>query len=323
MSETTPIIIDTDPGVDDAIAILMALASKSCEVLGLTVVGGNVPLARGTRNALAILQWVGRAEVPVCRGSARPLSQRFGYSFAFHGASGITRRLPNPLAGPSPERASQFLSQKLQKSPGGISLVALGPLTNLARLLPAAPSGQANPLASAGSLTVMGGAVDSAGNVTPHAEFNFYSDPLAAHRVLNCGVPVTLVDLAACRQVALGREQIAKLWADNVFGQLAIEILKGWFRRDPNRDTFQFYDPLALAVAQDPGLVSTRPVSIDVETEDALFWGRSRIKAEPGNVAPGNVAPGNVSIVNEVDRQGFFALLTGVLGLTGVDPAAA
>ena len=302
MLETTPIIIDTDPGVDDAIAILMALASKSCEVLGLTVVGGNVPLARGTRNALAILQWVGRAAVPVCRGSARPLKRRFGYSFAFHGSSGITRRPPNPVAGPSAEGASGFLARKLQKSPGKTSLVALGPLTNLARLLPTAPSGpsgQANPLASAGSLTVMGGAVNAAGNVTPHAEFNFHSDPLAAHRVLNCGVPITLVDLAACRQVALSRDQIVKLRSDNVYGQLAIEILKGWFRRDPNRNSFQFYDPLALAVARNPGLVTTRPVSINVESEDALLWGRSRIKAEPGNVAPGNVsrtfpAPSNV-----------------------------
>ena len=307
------LIIDTDPGVDDAIAILMALASTTYNLLGLTVVGGNVPLARGARNALAILDRVRRGEVPVCPGSSRPLTGRFGYSAAFHGKSGLTRRLPDPQTQPSTESAAGFLTRNIHGSPGGVSLVALGPLTNLARLLrsPRAAGGGAapNPLAPVASLTVMGGAVKCPGNVTPYAEFNFHSDPLAAHRVLNCGVPITLVDLAACRQVALNKNQVHKLRADTLLGNLAIEFLKGWFKRDPNREIFQFYDPLALAAALDPELVATRQVGLAVEHSNPARWGQSSITAEPGDIA----------LVTEVDREGFFTLLAELLGWQGLD----
>ena len=311
MTAKTPLIIDTDPGVDDAIAILLALASDSFDLLGLTVVGGNVPLARGVRNALAILEWVGRSEAPVCRGSSRPLRGRFRYSVPFHGTSGITRRLPNPRSGASPESASGFLSRQLRDYPGEVSLVALGPLTNLARLVPAVSGDQENYLASAGSLTIMGGAVDCPGNVTPHAEFNFHSDPLAAHMVLNCGVPATLVDLAACRQVSINREQCGNLRGGNVYGRLAIEILQGWFRRDANRQRFHFYDPLVLAVALSPPIIATRQVSLSVEFQDQERWGQSQVES----------IPGSVTLATEVDRQACFSLMNDLLDLRGLDPA--
>ena len=310
MPANMQIVIDTDPGVDDVIAILLALASDASDILGLTVVGGNVPQARGARNALAVLQWVGREGVPVCRGSSRPLSGRFQYSVPFHGASGITRRLPNPRSGGSTESAVGFLRRQLQEHPGEVSLVALGPLTNLASLVPAISGDLENPLASAGSLTIMGGAVETPGNVTSYSEFNFHSDPLAAHRVLNCGVPATLVDLADCRQVAITREQCNSMRGGNVYGRLAIEILKGWFEKDTNRESFQFYDPLALAVALNPGLVATRQLSLSVDFHDPERWGECRIEATPGNVA----------LATEVDRQGFFSLLNELLDLRGLDP---
>lgn len=151
------IIIDTDPGVDDAIAILMALAAPSVEVAGLTVVGGNVPHARGLRNALALLDFVGRSDIPVHRGSSRPLAGRFASAQHFHGASGITRRLPQPVAQPAPEGAVDFLARELSQHPGEITLVAIGPLTNLARLERQKPGS----LSQTAALVVMGGAVDS------------------------------------------------------------------------------------------------------------------------------------------------------------------
>ena len=110
MSPSGGIIIDTDPGIDDAIAILMALAARSIKVLGLTTVGGNVPLARGTRNALAVLDAAGRRDIPVYKGSSRPLSGRFGYSFAFHGTTGLPGKLPKPKTGPAAQRATEFLA---------------------------------------------------------------------------------------------------------------------------------------------------------------------------------------------------------------------
>ena len=308
MRQADPIIIDTDPGVDDAIAILMALASPSLDVLGLTVVGGNVSLARGTRNALALLQACGRDDVPVFRGRARPLRGRFGYSHAFHGNSGLSRRLPNPRREPSQQDASKFLAEKLEESPGEVSLVALGPLSNLATLSERGKTPSAGPLALARSLIIMGGAVNTRGNVTPHAEFNFHSDPVAAARVLGSGIPATLVDLAACRQVAISREQAGLLQSSGVYGRLALEILNGWFRRDPGRTSFEFYDPLALALAMEPGLATTRQLSIEVECDDPERWGESRALGEPGNVA----------VVQQVDRRGFFALLGDILGWQGL-----
>ena len=157
----TPVIIDTDPGVDDAIAILMALAWPDVNVVGLTTVGGNVPLARSTRNTLALLEYAGSEEVPVARGASRPCRGSFGYSYPFHGRSGLTRRLPQPRTRPVTEGAADFLAAKLAQNPGSITIVALGPLSNLARLLKRHPEA----LNQIGSLVVMGGAVGQPGNV--------------------------------------------------------------------------------------------------------------------------------------------------------------
>ena len=311
MTREAQIVIDTDPGVDDAIAILMALASSCMDVLGLTVVGGNVSLARGTRNALALLQAVGRDDVPVFRGRARPLRGRFGYSHAFHGNSGLSRRLPNPRHQPSPEGASEFLARKLEQNPGQVSLVALGPLSNLATLPETGSSSGDSPLAGARSITIMGGAVNTRGNVTPNSEFNFHSDPAAAARVVESGIPLTLVDLAACRQVALSREQVSRLRAGGFYGRLALEILNGWFRRDAGRASFEFYDPMALALAMEPGLATTRRLSIEVECDDSERWGESRVLGELGNV----------SVAQQIDRKGFFAFLAETLDWQGLDPA--
>ena len=135
MGQSGKVIIDADPGVDDAIAILMALAQHRQELIGITTVGGNVPVARGTRNALALLEYSGRQEVPVARGAARPCRGRFGYSYDFHGRSGLSRRLPEPRMRPVTLGATDFLAAKLQENPDQITLVALGPLTNLAGLM--------------------------------------------------------------------------------------------------------------------------------------------------------------------------------------------
>ena len=215
------VIIDTDPGVDDAIAILMALASPSMDIIGLTTVGGNVPLARTTRNALALLGYMGRSDIPVARGGSRPVKGRFRYARGIHSASGITRKLPNPAAVPIDETAVDFLARHLQQSPGQVTIIALGPLTNLARLLQRHPGA----LGLAGKLVVMGGAVNSAGNVTEHAEFNFYSDPAAAQLVLSSGVPLTLVDLPTCRQVVATREEMTSLRSRSPLGTLALRCL--------------------------------------------------------------------------------------------------
>ena len=289
------VIIDTDPGVNDAIAILMELARPGLDLVGITTVGGNVPLARSTRNALALLEYAGRQDVPVARGAARPCRGSFGYSYSFHGRSGLTRRLPQPRTRPVEAEAAEFLAGTLEQNPGQVTLVALGPLTNLACLLKRYPAA----LHQAASLIVMGGSVDHGGNVTPYAEFNFHSDPVAAHSVLSSGIPLTLVDLGAGRQASLARESVEGLRSGSKIGQLALQLLNNWFLRDPRRERFEFYDPLAVAVAMHPNIVTTRPAKVAVEHVDQCRMGESRAVAWDGPVA----------VADRVDGGRFFALL--------------
>jgi len=311
LSPTTGIIIDTDPGIDDAIAILMALAASSDKILGdkilgLTTVGGNVPLAMGTRNALAILNAASRRDIPVHRGSSRPVSGRFGYSFAFHGTTGLPSKLPKPQTSPAAQRAIEFLARSLWASPGEITVVALGPLTNLARLMQRHPG----TLELSGSIAIMGGAVNTPGNVTPNAEFNFYSDAAAANMVMSSTVPITLVDLGASQQVALSQKQAWALRGGNTMGELAIRLLQDWFRQDASREQFQFYDPLALGAAIDPQVVSGRQMTLEVETQDQQRLGESQIVRMGGNTL----------VAEQVDSARFFALLKKLFGWEGIDP---
>lgn len=294
-------IIDTDPGVDDAIAILMALACPELEILGLTTSGGNVSLSWATRNALSLLEYAERIEIPVAKGAARPRRGGFPYAHNFHGATGITRRLPKPQSRPIRAGAVEFLYQQMELHPGQINLVALGPLTNLARLERRYPKS----LRRLASLVVMGGAIDTPGNVTPHAEFNFYSDPVAAQEVLSTGVLLTLVDLGACRCVSVTREDVDNLECGHPLGKLVVQLLHNWFEHDQTRERFEFYDPLTLATAIDPSIIRTREAVLSVETTDGDRLGESRVLAEGGPVL----------VVEGVDRLRFFDTFTRLLGL--------
>ena len=298
------LILDTDPGVDDAIAILLALAAPQAEVVGLTTVGGNVPRARATRNALALLQAAGRSGIPVARGAARPRSGRFSPSVAFHGPGGLSVRLPNSSTSAASGTAVDFLAESIESSPGRVAVVALGPLTNLSRLENRRP-GILNRTAG---VVIMGGAVETRGNVTPKAEFNFHSDPLAAAHFLSLNIPATLVDLAACRQVSISREQAAGLSADTPLGKLALRILQGWFARDEHRQSFEFYDPLAVAIALDPAVATVRRVALNVGTSPGKSWGETTVASEPGPI----------TLASEVDESKFFRLLCGLLGWRGI-----
>ena len=304
MVQPIKIIIDTDPGVDDAVAIFMALAAPEVEVVGLTTVGGNVPLARTTRNALALLQAAGRSDIPVARGASQPLRGKFTYAPQFHGPGGLSFRLPEPVVGTVEEGAVQLLSDKLTGQPGEVVLVALGPLTNLARLLWESPTA----LEQAKNIVVMGGAVNTPGNVTPKAEFNIYSDPAAAEIALSSGLPVTVVDLAACRQVGISREQALGLRSDHPIGKLTLDMLQGWFKKDSNREWFEFYDPLAMAIALEPAIATVTKVDLDVGLEENESWGET---SETGG-------PGEITLPQDIDSARFFGLLEGLLELEGL-----
>ncbi|MCD5402948.1 MAG: nucleoside hydrolase [Dehalococcoidia bacterium] len=294
MTQQIQFIIDTDPGVDDAIAILMAMASSEIEILGLTTVGGNVPLARATRNALSLLQAASRSDIPVAKGASRPLRGKFAYAPYFHGPSGLSQRLPDPANGPVEDGAVKFLYDQLTGERGEVVLVALGPLTNLAVLLRERPIA----LEQAKQIVVMGGAVNTPGNVTPEAEFNFYCDPVAADIVLSSRLPITMVDLAACRQVKIGREQALGLKSATPLGRLMLDMLQGWFHREPSREEFEFCDPLAMAIALHPAIATATKVDLDVGIENGELLGAT---SETGG-------PGEITLTQDVDSSRFFAL---------------
>ena len=303
-----PVIIDTDPGVDDALAILMALAAPALNVIGVTATAGNVPLARATRNALALLEYAGRGDIPVYCGAARPVRGRYAYAREVHSAAGLTYPIPNPTIAAAGTGAVSYLAETLRARPGAVAVIALGPLTNLARLMRRHPDA----LPGAARIIIMGGAVNARGNVTPAAEFNFYSDPTAARVVVESGLPMTLVDLGACRQVYLARAD-----GDDIGGgaggrraTLAAGLLAGWFRRDPARERFHLYDPLAVIAALEPTILRLRPVTLAIDDADATgeagLWGRCRVVDE-------NAGPVSVAAPDGVDSAAALAAIRSLL----------
>ena len=302
-----PVVIDTDPGVDDALALLMALSCPRLDIIGLTTTAGNVPIGPATRNALAILESVGRTDIPVAKGATRPIRGRYAYARQVHSREGLTHPLPRPTTSIADVGAVRFLADALRARPDAVTVVALGPLTNLARLLRDRPSD----FRLAKEVFVMGGAVETSGNVTPHAEFNFYSDPTAARMVIESGVPVTLIDLAPCRQVFLTAADVENAHASTAAGTLAERLLAGWFGQDPARDRFYMYDPLTLVAALDPSAIRLRPVTMTVDdsesTDDTSLWGRCRVlDATQGSI--------KVAQPDGVDVQASLRLIRELLG---------
>ena len=255
------VIIDTDPGVDDLLAILLALESPEVQVDALTVVGGNCSLADATRNALRILEIANRPDIPVYKGAARPLKGRYVYARYFHGPRGLTGRLPDPRITASNDRSAiDAIASRIEGSRTPVTLVALGPLTNVARLI------ERHPDAAEGLTTVivMGGAVDVPGNVTPYAEFNTYSDPEAAKVVFQSSVDVKLIGLDVCNPVFLERSYSGQL--TGITGR----VVRGWFDFHPEMDTMSLCDPLAIVAAFRPDLFTFEqgPIGVVMDGEE-------------------------------------------------------
>ena len=297
------VIIDTDPGIDDAIAILMALFSPIIEVLGFTTTGGNVSLSRADRNTLAILDYV-HSDMPVYSGSVCPVKGRFKYAPQFHGKCGLSKRLPNPISQVSSISAVDYLVKSISNFPEDITLICLGPLTNICRLI----RKYEYIIQQVGHLIVMGGSLNGKGNVTEYAEFNFYSDYIAANEVLLSGMPITLVDLQACRQISIDRTSASNMTSDSRAGCLAIELITNWFSADANREMFEFYDPLALSLAIDPDLVDYQNMTISVETQVTSKLGQSNVVRNEGKI----------KAVTDVDVSHFFDLLKSILEIHGI-----
>jgi len=261
----TRLVIDTDPGVDDAIALLVALAGPEAELCAVTTVFGNVSVEQTTENALRVLALAGADQVPVAAGAQHPLVHPQPHRAAHvHGANGLGGvELPSAERQVEPVPAVRFLADLLHDSPSPVTVCAIGPLTNIALLV------ASDPVAAARieRLVVMGGAYGP-GNVTPTAEFNIWSDPEAAHRVFSSGLPITMVGLDVTRPTAIDSAAVGRIGASGPVGAAAAEMLAHYldfYVRVQGGPGVVIHDALAVLEAITPGVLGTvdRRVSVD------------------------------------------------------------
>ena len=272
------VIIDTDPGTDDALALLMALNCPDMEIEGITTVGGNATLAQTTRNALRLVEFVagGRA-VAVAAGADRPARGSFSFAYHVHGTDGLGVDLPSSARKLHQADAVEFIRDRALAAPGQVTVIALGPLTNVA----AALDGRPDVAKAISEIVVMGGAVEVPGNITSHAEFNIYEDPWSANAVCVSGVPVTLVGLDVTHKTSMHREGGPR-WFESTSrsAQLGNRILANSFRERPDVQYFYLHDPLAVAAAIEPELLTYRRAQVEVVTDGAA---RGRTVASYGD----------------------------------------
>src|SRR5579863_4197390 len=270
------IILDTDPGIDDALALFLALASPEVQLEAITTVNGNVGVAATTRNALSLLELLGRTDIPVARGSDRPLLRSHTDAAYVHGDNGLGGvQLPEPHIQPVPQHAVDMSIERIMVAPGEITLVPIGPLTNIALAVRREP----RIAQRVREVVIMGGALRVPGNVTPGAEFNIYVDPEAAHIVFHAGWPLRLVALDVTMQARLPRSQVDALAAmQSRVGQLIQQMLTYYFDVfGPRYSITEFHmrDPLCLAAAFQPALLSWQSAYVDVELEGKLTTGQT------------------------------------------------
>ena len=272
---TTPVLIDCDPGHDDAIALLLALASPELEVLGVTTVGGNAPLEKTTVNALKVLELVARQDIEVAAGFARPLYRPLQIAANVHGESGLDGPvLPDPTLEPVDLHAVDFLAQKILESSEPVTLIPVGPLTNIAGLLNSYP----DVIEGIERIVLMGGSIGT-GNVTPAAEFNIYVDPEAAHRVFHSGIAVTMIGLDVTHKALLNAADADSVRDSGGVGRFVAELLDFFLKNHPRHYDAgigaPIHDALAVAHVIWPDLVTTESCYVTVDTQSDLCRGRT------------------------------------------------
>jgi inosine-uridine nucleoside N-ribohydrolase len=299
-----PILLDCDPGHDDAIALLLALASPEVELRGVTTVAGNQTLEKTTANALRVLEHVGREEVPVAAGADRPLVREPHVAANVHGDTGLDGPdLPPARGKPVDQHAVEFLAERIEP---GVVLVPVGPLTNVALLLARYPEKRPE------RIVLMGGSI-AEGNVTPAAEFNIWADPEAAARVFESGIELTMVGLDVTHKALFTPRHAARL--DGRAGTMVRELLEfyGRFHADVyGFDGSPIHDALAVAQVFRPELVETKHRGVKIDTGPELSRGRTyvdlwgRAKWEP-----------NCHVGVDVDADAFAELLVGRINSLG------
>ena len=297
------IILDCDPGHDDAIALLLALASPEVELLGVTTVHGNQTLEKTTGNALKLLEFTRRTDVPVAAGADRPFSREPFVAEYVHGESGMDGpALPEPSTQPVAAHAVDFIAETVLASPEPVTLVPTGPLTNIGLFLARHPEAAAK----VERIVLMGGAIGE-GNVTPAAEFNIWCDPEAADRVFTSGLDVTMIGLDVTHRAIFGPEPTARLKTAGRVGAMVAELLEfyGRFHKQSyGWDGSPIHDAVAMVHSFRPGIVETVFTGVRVDTGGELGRGRTNVDLR------GRVGwEPNAHVGVDIEADAFVALL--------------
>nr|CAD6616348.1 nucleoside hydrolase [Rhizobium sp. Khangiran2] len=312
MTQRRKIIIDTDPGQDDAAALMLAFASPDeLDVLGLCAVAGNVPLSLTSRNVRIVCELCGQSDMPVFEGARHPILRKQVTAEHVHGRTGLDgAEMPEPTMAVRSQHAVDFIVETVMREPAGsVTLCTLGPLTNVALALQMEP-------AIAGrvrELVMMGGGFFEGGNITPAAEFNIYVDPEAAAAVFASGIPIVMMPLDVTHQLLTRKDRVAKIAA---LGTRPAQVLVDWLaffeRFDEEKygsDGGPLHDPTVIAYLLKPELFSGRHCNVEIETQSELTVGMTvvdwwRVSGRKPNAM----------VMRHVDADGFFDLLTERVG---------
>ena len=302
------IIIDTDPGQDDAVSILLALASpEDVEVLGIVAVAGNVPLHHTARNARIVCEVAGKVDVPVFAGCDAPLTRKLVTAEHVHGKTGLDGiELPDPKMPLQDQHGVDFIIETLRREPSGtVTLCPLGPLTNIATAFQKAP----DIVSRVQEIVLMGGAYFEVGNITPAAEFNIYVDPEAADIVFKSSVPLTVMSLDITHKALVTHDRVAAFEAlDTHVGKVVASWTHFFERFDVAKygsEGAPLHDPTVIAYLIQPELFTSRFINVEIETQSELtlgmtvadWWGVSGRKP-------------NATWMGKIADDGFFDLLT-------------
>jgi inosine-uridine nucleoside N-ribohydrolase len=304
-----PVLIDCDPGQDDALALLLALASPELGVLGVTAVAGNQTVDKTTANALRVLELAGRTDIRVASGAEGPLSGELVVAADAHGETGLDGvDLPSACTEPVPEHAKDFLAARLGASERPVTLIALGPLTNVALLLEAHPEATRR----IERIVLMGGAIHE-GNQTPSAEFNIWIDPEAAALVFESGLDVTMVGLDVTNKAVLTAADADSIRDSGPIGAAAAAMLDfylGFYNEAYEHGGAPIHDAVAVAHVFSPDLLTLAGKHVKVDTSDGICRGRTVVDMRKRTSGPGP----NANVALDIDTEGFRSLLLGRLG---------
>jgi inosine-uridine nucleoside N-ribohydrolase len=305
----TPVLLDCDPGHDDAIALLLALASPELELLGVTTTYGNQTLEKTTANALRVLELVGRADVPVASGAAEPLVRQLVVAAHVHGESGLDGpTLPPPSTEPVSTDAVEWIAGAVRAASTPVTLVPTGPLTNVARYL------TEHGTEGIERIVLMGGAI-AEGNMTPAAEFNVWADPEAAQVVFDAELDVTMIGLDVTHRAVTGpdvQRRLRQTGATGVFVAELVDFFTVYHRQTYGWDGAPIHDAVAIAHLLRPGLVETKLRNVQVELESELCRGRTVV-----DLWLRMDRPANTHVGVDLDADTFFDLLVERIGRLG------